>query len=117
MNACNACPLSHSSSTGEPDVLDAKGQSGGYSSEGDLCAAAAFTSVSGCVAKAFQINGLRGPFQGVGATIVRNTPANSIYLGSFEVLKQQFAKMKGCECAPVRTPTTACRVYQRIFCA
>ena len=63
--------------------------------------AAAFTSVSGSVRHAFQTNGLRGPFQGLGATIVRNTPANSIYLGSFEVLKQQFAKMKGCECACV----------------
>ena len=61
------------------------------------CPAAAFTSVSGSVKHAFQTNGLRGPFQGLGATIVRNTPANSIYLGSFEVLKQQFAKMKGCE--------------------
>ncbi len=58
--------------------------------------AAAFTGVLGSVKTAFQVNGLKGPFQGLGATIVRNAPANSIYLGSFEVLKEQFAKMKGC---------------------
>ena len=42
-------------------------------------------------------NGVRGPFQALGPTILRNAPANSIYLGSFEVLKKEFAKYKGCE--------------------
>ncbi|CAL8462274.1 g1805 [Coccomyxa elongata] len=56
----------------------------------------AFTSVSGCVRNVFRTNGMMGPFQGLTATIIRNTPANSIYLGSFEVLKQQFAKYYGC---------------------
>ncbi|KAK9906772.1 hypothetical protein WJX75_007691 [Coccomyxa subellipsoidea] len=56
----------------------------------------AFTSVSGCVKSVFRHNGVLGPFQGLTATIIRNTPANSIYLGSFEVLKQQFAKAYGC---------------------
>ncbi|CAL5227929.1 g10976 [Coccomyxa viridis] len=57
----------------------------------------AFTTVSGAVRSALSNNGIRGPFQGLGPTILRNTPANSIYLGSFEVLKQQFAEYKGCE--------------------
>ena len=62
-----------------------------------LRVAAAFTTVSGAVRSALTNNGIRGPFQGLGPTILRNTPANSIYLGSFEVLKQQFAEYKGCE--------------------
>ena len=59
--------------------------------------AAAFTTVSGAVRAAFTNNGIRGPFQALGPTILRNAPANSIYLGSFEVLKKEFAKYKGCE--------------------
>ena len=41
-------------------------------------------------------NGIRGPAQGLPVTILRNVPANSIYLGSFEVIKDQLAKSKGC---------------------
>ena len=59
--------------------------------------AAAFTTVSGAVRAALTNNGIRGPFQALGPTILRNAPANSIYLGSFEVLKKEFAKYKGCE--------------------
>jgi hypothetical protein len=33
--------------------------------------------------------------QGLGATILRNTPANAVYLGTFEVLKGQAAKQLG----------------------
>ncbi|EIE24179.1 mitochondrial carrier [Coccomyxa subellipsoidea C-169] len=64
--------------------------------KGDINYKPAFTSVSGCVRSVFRHNGPLGPFQGLTATIVRNTPANSIYLGSFEVLKQQFAEAYGC---------------------
>lgn len=39
-----------------------------------------------CVRQTIRHNGFRGPFQGLGATLLRDTPANSIYLGSFEVL-------------------------------
>ena len=49
------------------------------------CCAAAFTSVSAAVRQTLRENGFRGPFQGLTATIIRNTPANSVYLGSFEV--------------------------------
>jgi hypothetical protein len=30
--------------------------------------------------------------QGLGATLIRNVPANSVYLGSFEVMKREVAK-------------------------
>jgi solute carrier family 25 carnitine/acylcarnitine transporter 20/29 len=35
--------------------------------------------------------------QGLGATILRNTPANAVYLGTFEVLKGQAAQQLGCK--------------------
>ncbi|KAK9842554.1 hypothetical protein WJX81_005801 [Elliptochloris bilobata] len=56
----------------------------------------AFTTVSGCVAATLRQNGARGPFQGLGATLVRNTPANAIYLGSFEALKRRAAESYRC---------------------
>lgn len=52
-----------------------------------MLTAAAFTSVFQCVRETIRVNGIKGPFQGLGATILRNVPANSIYLGSFEYLK------------------------------
>ncbi len=33
--------------------------------------------------------------KGLGATIVRNVPANSVYLGSFEVMKREVASRQG----------------------
>lgn len=57
----------------------------------------AYTTVFDCVKATLRNNGIRGPFQGLSATLVRNTPANSIYLGSFEVMKEQMAQYKGCE--------------------
>jgi solute carrier family 25 carnitine/acylcarnitine transporter 20/29 len=38
-----------------------------------------------CVRSTLRISGARGPFQGLSATLLRNAPANSVYLGSFEV--------------------------------
>lgn len=35
--------------------------------------------------------------QGLGATILRNTPANAVYLGTFEVLKGAAAQQLGCK--------------------
>jgi solute carrier family 25 carnitine/acylcarnitine transporter 20/29 len=52
----------------------------------------AFTKVLDCVRQSFRYNGLKGPFQGLGATLIRNVPANSVYLGSFEVMKREVAK-------------------------
>lgn len=56
----------------------------------------AYTTVPQTVRATLQHNGFRGPFQGLLTTIVRNTPANSIYLGSFEVLKKRAAESYGC---------------------
>lgn len=56
-----------------------------------------YTTVSACVRATLRENGFKGPFQGLGATILRNTPANAVYLGTFEVLKGQAAKRLGCK--------------------
>ena len=49
-------------------------------------------------------NGIRGPFQGLGPTLVRNAPANSVYLGSFEVMKGKMAEHKGCKKTELPAP-------------
>lgn len=56
-----------------------------------------YTTVSACVRATLKENGFKGPFQGLGATLLRNTPANAVYLGTFEVLKGQAAKRLGCK--------------------
>ncbi|KIY99685.1 hypothetical protein MNEG_8279 [Monoraphidium neglectum] len=63
---------------------------------------APYTTVWECVRAAVQENGVRGPFQGLGATILRNTPANSVYLGTFEVLKRAAAQRL--DTAPEKLP-------------
>jgi solute carrier family 25 (mitochondrial carnitine/acylcarnitine transporter), member 20/29 len=57
---------------------------------------APFTNMADCVKQSYAANGFRAPFQGFGATVVRNIPANSVYLGSFEVMKIQAAKHYNC---------------------
>ena len=57
-----------------------------------------------CVKATLRTNGIRGPFQGLGPTLVRNAPANSVYLGSFEVLKGQMASYKGCKQSELPAP-------------
>lgn len=59
---------------------------------GDPNYVAPYTKVSDCVKQTLAANGARGPFQGLAATVLRNTPANSIYLGSFEVMKRYAAE-------------------------
>lgn len=56
-----------------------------------------YTTVSACVRATLRENGFKGPFQGLGATLLRNTPANAVYLGTFEVLKGQAAQRLGCK--------------------
>lgn len=58
---------------------------------------APYTKVLDCFRQTIRLNGAKGPFQGLGATIIRNTPANSVYLGSFEVMKREAAKRQGVE--------------------
>lgn len=55
-----------------------------------------FTSMPDCIRQSFAANGFRAPFQGLGPTLLRNIPANSIYLGSFEVMKIEAAKAYNC---------------------
>jgi len=61
-----------------------------------LCAAP-YTSVMQCVRATLATSGARGPFQGLGPTLVRNAPANAVYLGSFEVIKRRVAEAQGVE--------------------
>jgi len=49
-----------------------------------------YTNVFDCVKATIRESGFRGPFQGLGATILRNTPANAVYLGNFEMLKRTY---------------------------
>lgn len=56
----------------------------------------AFTTVAGAVRSALSTNGIKGPYQGLSATIMRNIPANCVYLGTFEVLKRRAADAYGC---------------------
>ncbi|KAL6763619.1 mitochondrial carrier [Haematococcus lacustris] len=60
-----------------------------------------YTSVSACVKATWQQSGLRGPFQGLTATLVRNTPANAIYLGNFEMLKAAYCRRMQCSQADI----------------
>jgi solute carrier family 25 (mitochondrial carnitine/acylcarnitine transporter), member 20/29 len=63
-----------------------------------------FTNIVDCVRQSFAHNGLRAPFQGLGATLVRNIPANSVYLGSFEVMKIEAARRLDCSVADLPAP-------------
>ena len=60
--------------------------------------------MSQCVKATLSTNGWRGPFQGLGPTIVRNAPANAIYLGSFEVGKLRAAELYGCSVSELPAP-------------
>lgn len=64
----------------------------------------AYTTVFNCVKATLRNNGIRGPFQGLGPTLVRNAPANSVYLGSFEVMKGKMAERKGCKKTELPAP-------------
>jgi len=54
----------------------------------------AFIKVGECVKQTIRLNGIKAPFQGLFTTMVRNVPANAVYLGSFEVLKNKAAAYK-----------------------
>lgn len=66
--------------------------------------AAPYTSVIECVRSTLRHSGLKGPFQGLSATLLRNAPANSVYLGSFEVMKQRAAAHYACEPKDLSAP-------------
>lgn len=66
--------------------------------------AAPYTAVTQCVKATIATSGIKGPFQGLGPTILRNTPANAIYLGSFEVMKRKMAEHQNCEVKDLSAP-------------
>lgn len=67
---------------------------------------APYSSVADCVRATLRESGARGPFQGLGVTLVRNTPANAVYLGSFEVMKQEMTRRWGLA-SPADLPAAA----------
>lgn len=56
-----------------------------------------FTSTLDVVKQTIRANGIRGPYQGLPATILRNIPGNSVYLGSFQVMKEVAAERLQCK--------------------
>jgi len=47
-----------------------------------------------CVSKILRTYGIRGAYQGLGATLVRNVPANCAYFGAYEFVKRKLSKGK-----------------------
>eukprot|EP00210_Caulerpa_lentillifera_P006092 g5820.t1 len=56
-----------------------------------------FTNTVDVVKQTIKANGFRGPFQGLSTTILRNIPGNSVYLGSFQVMKEMAAERLQCK--------------------
>ncbi|KAJ9522427.1 hypothetical protein QJQ45_008283 [Haematococcus lacustris] len=75
-----------------------------------------YTSVSACVKATWQQSGLRGPFQGLTATLVRNTPANAIYLGNFEMLKAAYCRRMQCSQADIPGWVVLCSAGEQQGC-
>ena len=78
--------------------------------------AAPFTSMTDCVRSTLRANAWKGPFQGLGATLVRNVPANSIYLGTFEVLKDYIARWQGIKKADLPGSESSCSLPAQTRC-
>ena len=55
-----------------------------------------FKGVADVAVQAVRLNGIRGPFQGLSGTIIRNVPANAMYFGSFEWMRGLVAQRAGC---------------------
>ena len=75
-------PIDFYKSQWQSQIIKAK-QNPGY--------VAPYKSVAECVSATIKHNGIRGPYQGFGATLIRNLPAGAIYFGVFENLKNYFA--------------------------
>jgi len=49
-----------------------------------------YTSIFDAAAKLYQMRGIRGLFQGLGATLIRDIPANGLYFGAYELSRRAF---------------------------
>lgn len=47
-----------------------------------------------CLRRIYRIDGLRGCFRGMGATVLRETPSYGVYFASFEYMQRQFLRPK-----------------------
>lgn len=56
------------------------------------------------VKRSFAYNGVRGPFQGLSATLLRNIPANAVYFGSFECFKGLACDRYNCKSSDLSVP-------------
>lgn len=54
-----------------------------------------FTSLVSCIQYTVKTNGLRSLFQGLGATMVRNIPANALFIPTNEFVKTKCAAVEG----------------------
>ncbi|KAL6058865.1 Mitochondrial carrier [Balamuthia mandrillaris] len=52
-----------------------------------------YTNVFDCAYKIASRHGLRGVYQGLGATLLRNIPANTFFFGGYEWAKASFARL------------------------
>ena len=52
----------------------------------------AFSTFPGCVMYIWRANGVRGCFQGMGATFLRTVPATSAFFGTYELVKQKLCR-------------------------
>lgn len=48
---------------------------------------------------------------------MRNIPANSIYLGSFEVMKSMYCERTGCKASEIPGSVVLCAAGGRCYCA
>lgn len=68
-----------------------------------------YTTVNGCIRHTIHHNGVRALWQGVGATAIRNVPANGVFFPVNEMSKRAFANANG-------TSVDKLDFHQRLVC-
>ena len=66
-----------------------------------------YKGVFDCARKVYTQFGLRGCYQGLTATILRNSPANGLYFGTYEAMRAWLASTNSTTAATTTTATTA----------
>lgn len=56
-----------------------------------------------CLKRIYKVDGIRGCFRGMGATMLRETPSYGIYFATFEVMQRQFLRPRSEEGSFVRS--------------